>query len=106
MVTKPPSGPQPISTTRAGTAGSQARTNGQFAASQRSSEVTLTDPTPYPRQPQSNDAALTVTTRSAERPFAAPANKKVHTAESERLTRSTWPADARAYQPVRSWGIR
>src|SRR5215831_1264430 len=49
MGTKPPSGPQPTSTTRAGAAGSQARTNGQFAASQRSSEVTPIDPTPHAR---------------------------------------------------------
>jgi hypothetical protein len=40
MGTKPPSGPQPISTTRAGAAGSEARTNSHTAASQRSSGVT------------------------------------------------------------------
>ena len=49
MGTKPPSGPQPTSTTWAGAAGSEPRTNGQFAASQRSSEVTLIDPTPPAR---------------------------------------------------------
>src|SRR5215471_4812984 len=49
MGTKPPSGPQPTSTTRAGAAGSEPRTNGQFAASQRSSEVMLIDPTPHTR---------------------------------------------------------
>ena len=44
MGTKPPSGPQPISTTLAGAAGSEARTNGQTAASQRSSGVTGPEP--------------------------------------------------------------
>src|SRR5215831_19148552 len=45
MGTKPPSGPQPSSTTRAGAGGSEARTNGQTAASQRSSGVTGPQPT-------------------------------------------------------------
>src|SRR2546421_1042898 len=48
MGTKPPSGPQPISTTRAGAAGSEARTNGQTAASQRSSGITEPQPTLAP----------------------------------------------------------
>src|SRR6516165_7184511 len=44
--TNPPSGPHPISTTSAGEAGNQDRTNGHMAASHRSSEVIPPEPTP------------------------------------------------------------
>src|SRR5271166_3191456 len=45
MGTKPPSGPHPISSTRAGDSGIWARTKGQTAASHRSSGVTPTKTT-------------------------------------------------------------
>src|SRR5215470_170154 len=55
MGTKPPSGPQPTSSTRAGAAGSESRTNGQAAASQRSSGVMTPQITPPPApQPQAS----------------------------------------------------
>src|SRR5215510_15017052 len=41
MGTKPPAGPQPISSTRAGGGGSGARTDGHSAVSQRSSGVMI-----------------------------------------------------------------
>src|SRR5215469_746992 len=55
MGTNPPSGPQPISATRAGAAGSDLCTNGHTVASHRSSDVTLTERTPPPKAAQPGD---------------------------------------------------
>lgn len=54
--TNPPTGPHPISTTAAGGAGIQARTNGRSAACHRLSGVTPPQPAPAP-QPHCEPAA-------------------------------------------------
>src|SRR5690348_15099454 len=98
MGTKPPRGPHPISRTRAGAAGSQACTNGQFAASQRSSEVTLIDPTPPARAAADQRKPLLSPPRhdAYKTPLSHPANKRSisPTRRGRQMGRSRWWAHA------------
>lgn len=86
---------------RTSAAGSEPRTNGQFAACQRSSEVTLIDPTPHAEQPRSNlSCALATTSRYVQDLVATPGQQQVH---SEYLiTQSALAARLNAYRSIRS----
>ena len=87
--TKPPTGPQPTSATRAGAAGSEARTNGQFAASQRPSGVMLTEQTPRPHAPN-------ICSVSAQ-PFISSTHLRARSA-ARRATAAGWLATLREHR--------